>query len=199
MHDPFPFTAPIWLQDLTTPLADKLSLPTLPLHIHEILFAILVYTFIFSYLSPLLSSTLCPSTYPHLNKRTRINWDVHVVSMFQSIFICALAIWTIFEDQERKNMDWKERIWGYTGGCGFLQAMAAGYFIWDLIVTAIYVGIFGWGMLAHAVAATTVFMLGFVSMTMSSDLSPTSPYVFPSKRLNTNVHLTIVYLSLIHI
>ncbi|PNS14192.1 hypothetical protein CAC42_6705 [Sphaceloma murrayae] len=162
MKDPFPFSPPPeWVQNLAQPLATRLNLPTLPLHIHEIVFAIALYTFINTVLSPWLSTLLCPKTYPHLDSRTRISWDVHVVSLFQSVIICALALWVAFKDEERKSMGWEERIWGYTGAVGLITSMACGYFIWDLAITAKRVDIFGWGMLAHAISATAVFSLGF--------------------------------------
>jgi hypothetical protein len=59
-------------------------------------------------------------------------------------------------------MDWRGRVWGYTGAGGMIQGFAAGYFLWDLCVSTLHVGIFGWGMLAHAIAALVVFSLGFV-------------------------------------
>ncbi|GAM86307.1 hypothetical protein ANO11243_043190 [Dothideomycetidae sp. 11243] len=161
MRDPFPFKSPQYLQDLTTPFARYTGLTTLPLHVHEIIFSILLYTFIGVSLSPWLSTRLCPRTYPNLDRRTKVNWDVHVVSLFQSVFICALALFAIVGDPDRAVMGWQERLWGYTGFYGFMTAMACGYFIWDLFVSAYYVHIFGWGMLAHAVSATAVFSLGF--------------------------------------
>ncbi|KAF2157195.1 DUF887-domain-containing protein [Myriangium duriaei CBS 260.36] len=161
MRDPFPFASPQFLQDATTPFARATGLTTLPLHIHEVIFSILLYTFIGVSVSPWLSRLLCPRSYPRLDRRTKINWDVHVVSLFQSVFICGLALFSIFGDPERKTWGWEERLWAYTGFDGFMTSMACGYFIWDLFVTAYYINIFGWGMLAHAVAATAVFSLGF--------------------------------------
>lgn len=61
-------------------------------------------------------------------------------------------------------MGWEERVWGYTGANGMIQGLAAGYFLWDLFTCAGNVGVFGWGLLAHAVAALVVFSLGFVSI-----------------------------------
>ncbi|KAK8195873.1 hypothetical protein M8818_007024 [Zalaria obscura] len=150
MKDPFPIPAPAALQAAITPLADLLSLPTLPLHFHEVLLAFLFYISINTYLSPWLSRRLCPATYNSLNTRTRINWDVHVVSFCQSLIVNALALYVIFCDEERRDMNWTGRIWGYTGASGLVQAFASGYFLWDLWITARHVGIFGWGMLAHA-------------------------------------------------
>lgn len=68
----------------------------------------------------------------------------------------------MFYDEERKDMNWAGRIWGYDGMSGMLQGLAGGYFIWDLIITIRYMHIFGVGMLLHAISAVTVFSLGFV-------------------------------------
>lgn len=70
----------------------------------------------------------------------------------------------MYTDRERSNMDWEERVWGYTGAEGMIQGFAAGYFLWDLFVCAGNVGVFGFGLLAHAIAALVVFSLGFVSL-----------------------------------
>lgn len=56
-----------------------------------------------------------------------------------------------------------ERVFGYTGACGLIQALAVGYFVYDLIVSIVHVRMFGIGMLFHAVSALWVFSLGFVS------------------------------------
>ena len=61
-------------------------------------------------------------------------------------------------------MGWEERVWGYTGAGGMVQALAAGYFLWDLGICVRYFGVFGVGLLAHAVAALVVFSFGFVSV-----------------------------------
>ncbi len=66
-------------------------------------------------------------------------------------------------------MNWRGRVWGYTGAGGMIQGFAAGYFLWDLMVSSMNVGVFGWGLLAHAVSALVVFSFGFVSR-----LSPTT-------------------------
>ncbi|KAH7160101.1 TLC domain-containing protein [Dactylonectria estremocensis] len=161
MRDPF-FIKPIpWLSEQAQPWADYFGLPTLPLHIHEVLFAALLYSVIFYPISPLLSNWLAPAHYSKLPRKRRLNWDAHVVSMFQSILINGLAIWVMLTDDELNQMTWQERVWGYTGGSGFIQAFAAGYFLWDLIVTSLNFDVFGIGTLAHAIAALFVYSLGF--------------------------------------
>ncbi|SMR50512.1 unnamed protein product [Zymoseptoria tritici ST99CH_1E4] len=165
MKDPFPIAPPEALINLTQPIATALSLPTLPLHVHEVIFAFFFYNFVNVVLSPWLSRTFFPSTYTSFNRRTRINWDVHVVSFFQSVIICALSLYVIWFDEERKETRpreaWEPRIWEYSGLSGLLQSFALGYFLWDFIMCTVHVDIFGWGMLAHAISALSVFALGY--------------------------------------
>lgn len=73
----------------------------------------------------------------------------------------ALAV--IYLDKERWAMGPRERVWGYTGAGGMLQGFAAGYFLWDLMISAENMDVHGLGALAHAVSALAVSLLGFVS------------------------------------
>ncbi|KFH40733.1 putative TLC domain-containing protein-like protein [Hapsidospora chrysogenum ATCC 11550] len=161
MQDPFPIPPVPWLAELVQPWCDRFNLTTLPLHIHEVVAAALLYSVVFWPISPLISHFLAPDHYSKLPRKRRLNWDAHVVSMVQSCLINALAIWVILVDDERRAMTWEERIWGYTGGCALIQALAAGYFLWDLIVTSLNLDVFGIGTLAHAMAALLVYSLGF--------------------------------------
>ncbi|PIG89010.1 hypothetical protein AARAC_008425 [Aspergillus arachidicola] len=135
--------------------------PALSDHIHEVILAFAGYQFIHSFLSPWLSPILFPRHYPQLNKRTKLNWDVHVVSLVQSVLINVFALYIMFVDKERKNMDTGERIYGYTGMSGLLQALAEGYFVYDIIVSTMHIRMFGVGMLFHAISALWVFSFGF--------------------------------------
>jgi hypothetical protein len=65
-------------------------------------------------------------------------------------------------DEERKNMTAQERVWGYTGGTGLVEATGLGYFVYDLWITLQNLSMFGFGMLFHAISALTVFSFGFV-------------------------------------
>ncbi len=176
MRDPFPVSAPAALQRLSRPLSDRFELTTLPLHVHELLFATAVYTAIQLYLSPWLSPRLFPRTYAKLNARSRFNWDVHVVSFIQSVLICALSLWVMARDEARAAMPWLERVHGYTPAVGMTAAFGAGYFVWDLAITTANLSIFGVGMLAHAVSALVVFLLGFVRFppTSTATADPTT-------------------------
>ncbi|PLN81335.1 DUF887-domain-containing protein [Aspergillus taichungensis] len=160
MLDPIP-PPPAWLRDFVDPWAQRVNLPGLSDHFHEVIIFFLGYQFIHSVLSPLLSPILFPRHYPHLNKRTKLNWDVHVVSLIQSVSICALALWVMFTDKERQSMNAGERVYGYTGGCALVGSMAMGYFVYDLIVSTMHLRMFGIGMLFHAISALWVFSFGF--------------------------------------
>ena len=71
------------------------------------------------------------------------------------------------KDKERSEMDLQARVWGYDGALGMVQALAAGYFLYDLILSVLNPAVFGPGMIAHAVSALTVYSLGFVSLLLS--------------------------------
>jgi hypothetical protein len=164
MLDPFPFSPPGLLVRAITPIASALSLSTLPLHIHEVLFGWASYHVLYTYVSPFLSSLLVPRIYNPLPARTKVNWDVRVVSTIQSCFINTAALYVIFNDVQRGDVDWRGRIWGYSGAGGMVQGFAAGYFLWDLTVSLRYLKILGPGSLAHAFSALLVTCLGFVSL-----------------------------------
>lgn len=163
MYDPFPFRVPPVLARATDGISSRYNLDTLPLHIHEILLAFAFYHFTCTRFSPALSRRFFPRIYPALNERTKLNWDVHVVSLVQSTIISGLALWVMWTDKERSNMDWRERVWGYTGGMGMIEGLAAGYFVWDLWISTLHVDLFGIGLWVHAASALWVFGLGFVS------------------------------------
>lgn len=160
MRDPIP--APSLLVGTAQSLARTLSLRTLPFHTHEILPSFAIYTFIDTIIAPRVSTHLFPETYPKLSKKTKINWNVHVVSLIQSCFINTLALGVIYLDRERWSMGPKERVWGYTGATGMVQGFSAGYFLWDVVMSAKHMDVLGPGSLMHAASALAVSLLGFV-------------------------------------
>ncbi|RMZ68946.1 tlc domain-containing [Pyrenophora seminiperda CCB06] len=159
MRDPLP--APSLLVQASKPFADKLSLNTLPYHVHEILLGFFGYHFILYVLSPTVSRLVIPKTYTGFNRRTQLNWDIHSVSLVQSLFICVAALWVIFKDEQRHEMDWRGRLWGYTSASGMVQGFAAGYFLWDLQISTQYISIAGVSSLIHAIGALAVTCIGF--------------------------------------
>lgn len=149
------------------PTAEKHHLCTLPWHAHEIVAAFLLYQTVFHVISPVLSRYLAPETYERLSRKTQVNWNIHVTSQVQSVFVCAIALYVIFADEERRQMDWEGRIWGYTGASGMVQAFAAGYFLWDVLVSATNLDTQGPGSLLHAICALFITCIGFVSPSLT--------------------------------
>lgn len=164
MRDPWPSLPPsLSAGALVKPVADLLGLSTLPNHFHEIIYAFLLYNFIHLIVAPLVSRRFAPEIYPNLPRRTKIDWDVRIVSQVQSLLILCFAFFLIFFDEQRRNTDWKERLWGYNRATGTVQACAAGYFLWDLQVSSMHLDVEGVGSLVHAIGALAVTSIGFVS------------------------------------
>ena len=88
-----------------------------------------------------------------------------MVSFIQAVLICSLAIYVLLYDTELASgsNDWHGRIFGYSGAAGLVQAMAAGYFLWDVWISTVHFSVQGPGSLAHAISALAVTTLGFVS------------------------------------
>ena len=82
--------------------------------------------------------------------------------MVQALFINSAALYVIFNDPQRKEMDWKGRLWGYTPATGMVQGFAAGYFLWDLQISWQYISVSGLSALLHAIGALAVTCIGFV-------------------------------------
>lgn len=162
MLDPFPLSNPAFLRKAGDIIAHYTGLQALPYHLHEVLIAASLYQFTMSFIAPIVSNWLVPEQYAKLSPRTRFNWNIHFVSLVQSILICGLSYYVLYHDKERPKMGWQERVYGYTGGLGMVQAFTAGYFVWDFYICARWYKMFGFGMLAHAISALTVYSLGFV-------------------------------------
>ena len=165
--------------DLSPPLPAAVRLPlqafaqryhllTLPLHAHQIAGAFIVYEAIFLFLSPALSIWLLPSIYRDFPRRTKNNWNIRVVSTIQATFICVVALHVIFSDGSRQYVGWEERLWSYSASGGAVQAFAAGYFMWDVYISAANVDFLGIGSLVHAICALLITSLGFVSSLISN-------------------------------
>jgi hypothetical protein len=41
--------------------------------------------------------------------------------MIQALFINTAALWVIFKDEQRHEMDWRGRLWGYTPASGMVR------------------------------------------------------------------------------
>lgn len=76
----------------------------------------------------------------------------------------------IFADKERAGWNARQRVWGYTGATGMIQAFSTGYFLWDLMTGVLDFDVHGPVMVAHAVSALAVSGLGYVRLYFLPDL-----------------------------
>ncbi|OQO06479.1 hypothetical protein B0A48_08262 [Cryoendolithus antarcticus] len=142
-------------------LSRALHLHTLPLHANTLLLSALTYQTLFSLVSPPLSRRLAPKSYPTFPLKTRLNWDIRVTGLVQAVFICTAALRVIASDPTRVGSTWETRLWGYSPAAGKVQAWAAGYFLWDILISTRWVDMYGPTAVMHAVAAFVVTMIGF--------------------------------------
>lgn len=138
------------LEALVTPLAKHWGYDLLPAHASEILFAALFYQLIFL-LSGVVASRVLPA-YCTLTPKTKVNFDIHVVSHIQAILILALCA-PLFADPILAA----DHFNAHTPYSGFVSAMAIGYFLWDSLVCIRFFAMFGPGFLIHGLAALFVF------------------------------------------
>ncbi|OBA22487.1 DUF887-domain-containing protein [Metschnikowia bicuspidata var. bicuspidata NRRL YB-4993] len=126
-------------------------------HWHEIVFSTGFY-FMLQAASPYLSTRFFGKAYTGLNRKTKLNFDIHVVSMFQCI-VSLLILMPAWNHPHFKNreLDPFNSIFGYNAYSGFVCSVTIGYFVWDLFVCVKYISLFGPGFLVHAFAALFVF------------------------------------------
>ncbi|KAF2185077.1 hypothetical protein K469DRAFT_632855 [Zopfia rhizophila CBS 207.26] len=184
MKDPFP-PPPRDIVRFLEPICARLKLPLLPYHIHELLVALFVYQFIYSYVGPRFSPSLAPKTFPNLQGRSKLDWNIHVVSMTQAMVMSLLAQYVVLFDEERKQMNAQERAYGYTGLSAMALAIANGYFVWHLVMMAIYVRTYGWGMLAHALATNFLMIQGFRPAFLTYGVAS---YLYEWSNIPLNIH-----------
>jgi TLC domain len=155
-------------------------LTTLPYHAHQAIAACLSYFALFLIISPTLSACVAPNPYRTLPRRTQINWNVRVVSFIQATFICICSIHVILADGARTKTNAMGRLLSYSPMAGRVQAFAAGYFGWDLLVSLLHLRVLGLGSLVHATSALLVTIIGFVSSRIASRTVSNAGYSGPS-------------------
>lgn len=126
------------------------------LHWHEIAASFLFYYGI-QQLSPIISRKYFKD-YDKLGYKMSLNFDVHVVSMVQSVvsILSVVPMWN-HPSWKNRNEDPRSAILLYYPYGGFVGSITIGYFLWDLYICLRHVRMFGVGFLFHAIAALTVF------------------------------------------
>ncbi|EXJ58445.1 hypothetical protein A1O7_05870 [Cladophialophora yegresii CBS 114405] len=140
---------------------DALNLPLLPTYLPGIVVTFSAYHLLYTSVGPWLSTALFPKSYPTLRGRQKLNWDENLVSFVQAIVLCVAAGQVVLFDRERQRMTWQERVWGYTDPTAVVLTIGNGYFYWHLMMMLRYRRVFGWAMVAHAVAVSFLMTSGY--------------------------------------
>lgn len=126
-------------------------------HWHEMAASVVFYQII-QWLSPVFAKRYLGSSYTTLPAKTKLNFDIHVVSMVQCIISIAilLPMWN-HPNWANRISDPEASIFGTTDYGALVASLTIGYFVWDLLVCLVYFKLFGIGFLFHAFAALYVF------------------------------------------
>ncbi|KAK9366345.1 TLC domain-containing protein [Lipomyces kononenkoae] len=153
MIDPLAIEYPEGVAASLDAIFGYVHLPALSKHIHEVALAFTFYQGLFL-LGPFFGSFV--SSYKTLNERTRLNFDIHIVSQVQCLLILALAFPAFFDEDLQDD-----HIFAYSPYAGLVYAFAVGYFAWDSYISIRYIKWFGPGFAFHGVASLSVFLLSF--------------------------------------
>ncbi|OCF32604.1 hypothetical protein I317_00373 [Kwoniella heveanensis CBS 569] len=117
---------------------------------------IFILSTIFFYAIQLASHRLSPklvSKYAEFDKRTRIGWATHVVSMVHAILVIPLAFQCL-----QSTILSLDPVFGYDPFVGHVLAFSSGYFLWDTIDSLLNSSI---GFVVHGAACLAVYMFSF--------------------------------------
>ncbi|KAK7204046.1 TLC domain-containing protein [Myxozyma melibiosi] len=153
MKDFLAIEYPPAVQETLTTVCNAIGLPMLAPHIHEVVLAFALYHGLFL-MGPLFNSAF--SSYKTMPRRTRINFDIHVVSQVQCLLIIALAFPAFFDPELKVD-----HLFAYSPYGGLVYAFAVGYFAWDSYISLKYINWFGIGFAVHGIASVSVFLLSF--------------------------------------
>ncbi|GMG22017.1 unnamed protein product [Ambrosiozyma monospora] len=126
-------------------------------HWHEVAASALFYLALML-VAPTINTFMFGENYTKITKKKlKINFDIHVVAMVQSVTSVILCIPMFFHPMLKENP-----VMGTYDFAAFVAAFTSGYFIWDLFYCCVlYFDLFGFQFLFHAVAALVVFLSTF--------------------------------------
>ncbi|KAH3687401.1 hypothetical protein WICPIJ_001614 [Wickerhamomyces pijperi] len=151
-EDPlFPYAHIPYVEEYLVPLFPS-ALEKVAYHIHEIIIIIGFYHFIFV-LSSLVSPLLVD--FSKVPRKTQIDFHVHVVSFVQSVIIVILALPLNFDQTL-----YQDRVFATTPYSSLVTTAAFAYFVWDSIISTVYISLFGVQFLVHGIISSIVFFIG---------------------------------------
>ncbi|KDN50857.1 DUF887-domain-containing protein [Tilletiaria anomala UBC 951] len=160
------------LIEATRPYCIKYGVPTMAPHVPTILLSLSAWVTI-QLASSALSPLIFKQSFAKMNRRTRINWDIHVVSFVHASIVtpAAAAIW--WKIRQQGGLEAKvhplaaNRTYGYDYETGQVYAIALGYFIWDTVISLLYEGP---AFIAHGVVCFIAFALAYSPVFMYDGL-----------------------------
>ncbi|KAJ6463819.1 TLC domain-containing protein [Mycena vitilis] len=130
------------------------ALPKLQPHLPIFLATFAFFNTIHLVVVPLIARFLFPSYWARIGARKRNNWAVHVCSQIHAVITVPLALRCL----ALPELD-ADRVYGWHEHSGTVQAIAAGYFLWDSIDA-----IFNFediGFVLHGLACFAIYLLSF--------------------------------------
>jgi len=140
---------------LISSLAAASGLRELPTHLSTFIASVLAFTALHLVLAPGISrAALGRARWAALTPRTRRGWSTHVVSLVHAVVVIVLAGGAL----DSPVLD-AERVLGWDACAGRPLSVAAGYFLWDTVVSAAQFDDVGF--LVHALACFTIYFAAF--------------------------------------
>ncbi|KAJ6502282.1 DUF887-domain-containing protein [Mycena sanguinolenta] len=130
------------------------ALPKLRPHLPTFLASFAFFNVIHLVVVPLAARVAFPKQWTRMGARKRNNWAIHIASQIHAAIIVPLAL-RCFALPELAA----DRVYGWHERSGTVQAVAAGYFLWDLLDA-----IFNFedvGFVLHGAACFAIYFLSF--------------------------------------
>jgi hypothetical protein len=140
-------------------LIHSLGLQILPAHADQILITAIVYLGIKNLISPPVSSYLFPGSYPKFSRKSKVLWDVGAIQMIKAPLNCVLSLAVLMQTAHEPDIN--ERVWSYSQPGASVQAIATGFYLFEILVSFQYFDVVGWPWLLHGIASTGCSLLGF--------------------------------------
>ncbi|KAF8743632.1 hypothetical protein AX14_001690 [Amanita brunnescens Koide BX004] len=140
-------------------IAEKLGLTKLPAYLPTVVSSFLVFTFIHRIIAPFVSKIVAPVSYGAIKSaRTRNTWGIHFTSQINVLLLVPLSLWCM-KTSTQDSTDHLDKAFGWDDNAGFVNAIAAGYFLWDALDSI--ANFIDTGYVVHGFACLTIYALSF--------------------------------------
>ncbi|KAJ7827474.1 DUF887-domain-containing protein [Mycena olivaceomarginata] len=130
------------------------ALPKFRPHLPTFVASFAFFTIIHVVLVPLIGRFVFPAQWTRMGARKRNNWAIHVASQIHAMIILPLAIRCL----SLPELD-ADRVFGWHERSGTVQAVAAAYFLWDLLDAV--VNFEDLGFVLHGISCFAIYFLSF--------------------------------------